>query len=207
MLTWIIIFPLLAFPPILLAVKFFKKKPSGWLFVFLVVLYLALGWALVVFAFVAEQLRISELIQQGRDDELPPGWDVDGASGLFAVFGGWLFPLANLLVWIAVYALAVSIRPLFASTQWPKTKAAISAVSSIAVVITRWLLFAQLVVLLIGAFKESEYITGVTALIFCLFLAVHQRKVVAYTERPYFLVFAVFAMLFLFGFYLDAKDV
>jgi hypothetical protein len=81
------------------------------------------------------------------------------------------------------------------------------SLSTQVVTITRWLLFGPVVLIQAGAFLESEYITGVTGLVFCFFLTVHQSKVVASTKRPYFLVFAMLAILFLVGSYIDMKYV
>ena len=113
MLTFIVIFSFLAFPPILLAFKFFKKKPAWWLMVLLMVLFVLLGWGLVLSAYIEEQTHINELLDQGRHEELPKGWDSDGASGVFALFGGWLVPLAYLIFWLSVYALAAIVRGVF----------------------------------------------------------------------------------------------
>ena len=83
----------------------------------LFVLFVLLGWGLVFNAYVDEQEHINELIDQKRYEELPEGWDSDGASGLFALFGGWLVPLAYFAVWLAVYTVATIIRRLFISKQ------------------------------------------------------------------------------------------
>ena len=104
----------LAFTPALLAIKFITQKPAWWLIVLLIVL---LGWGIVIGAYIEEQSHISELIKQGRNDELPEGWDSDGASGAFALLGGWLFALAYLIPWLAIYALAAQIRKLFKSKE------------------------------------------------------------------------------------------
>jgi hypothetical protein len=113
MLTFIVIFSFLAFPPILLAFKFLKKKPAWWLMVLLMVLFVFLGWGLLLSAYIEEQTHINELLDQGRHEELPKGWDSDGASGVFAMLGGWLIPLAYLIFWLAVYALAAIVRGVF----------------------------------------------------------------------------------------------
>jgi len=114
-----VIYSFLAFPPALLTFKFIKKRPRWWLIVLLVILFAVLGWGLVIAAYVGEQARISELIDQKRYEELPEGWDSDGASGLFAVFGGWLFPLAYFVLWLVPYTLAATIRRLITSNQAP----------------------------------------------------------------------------------------
>ena len=90
--------------------KFITRKPAWWVIVLLIVL---IDWILIIGGYITEQDRISNLIAQGRDDELPEGWDSDGASGLFAFFGGWLFALAYLLPWLVVYTLATFIKNLF----------------------------------------------------------------------------------------------
>jgi uncharacterized membrane protein YhaH (DUF805 family) len=95
-----------------LAIKFTTRRPAWWVIVLLIAL---LGWCLVILGYISEQDRISELINQGRNDELPEGWDSDGASGLFAFFFGWLFALVYLLPWLAVYALAATVRKLWGS--------------------------------------------------------------------------------------------
>jgi hypothetical protein len=111
----IAIYSFLAFPPALLILKFITKKPGWWLIVLLIVLFVLLGWGLVFTAFVEEQARISELIDQERYEELPEGWDSDGASGVFALFGGWLVPLAYFVLWLVIYTLAAMVRRLFTS--------------------------------------------------------------------------------------------
>ena len=85
----------------------------------MIVLFALIGWGVVLTAYVEEQARISELIHQGRYGELPKGWDSDGASGVFALFGGWLVPLAYFVLWLAVYMLAAMIRRLFTSKPSP----------------------------------------------------------------------------------------
>ena len=100
----------LAFTPTLLVIKFITRKPAWWLILLLTVL---LGWGLVIGVYIVEQNHISELIDQGRNDELPQGWDSDGASGLFAVFGGWIVALVYLLSWLVFYSLATIVRRLF----------------------------------------------------------------------------------------------
>ena len=88
------VYSLLTLPPALLILKFTTKKPGWWLIVLLVAIFVLVGWGLVFSAFVEEQARISEIIDQERYEELPEGWGSDGASGVFALFGGWLVPLA-----------------------------------------------------------------------------------------------------------------
>lgn len=115
----ILIYSFLLFPPALLTIKFITRKPRWWLIVLLVILFALLAWGLVITAYVGEQARISELIDQKRYEELPEGWDSDGASGLFAVFGGWLIPLGYFASWLVLYTLAALIRRLFTSKQAP----------------------------------------------------------------------------------------
>jgi predicted PurR-regulated permease PerM len=106
----ILIFLFLAFPPTLLILRFVAKRPAWWLVVLLAFLFVLAGWVSIVGTFVADQVHISELIDQGRDEELPEGWDSDGGRGVFAVFFGFLFPLVYLLFWFALYGLAALIR-------------------------------------------------------------------------------------------------
>ena len=70
---------------------------------------------IVSFGYFSGQDEISRLIEQGRDEELPEGWDSDGASGLFALGLGWLPPLAYFIVCLGIYAIAASMRKLFAA--------------------------------------------------------------------------------------------
>lgn len=106
----ILIFLFLAFPPALLILRFVTKRPAWWIVALLAVLFVLAGWVSVVGAFVADQVHIGELIDQGRDDELPDGWDSDGGRGVFAVFFGFIFPLVYLFFWFALYGLAAFIR-------------------------------------------------------------------------------------------------
>ena len=118
----IVIYAFVAFPPALLIVKFITKKPSWWCVVLLMVLFALLGWGLVFTAYVGEQAHIGELIEEGRYEELPEGWDSDGASGLFALFGGWLVPLAYFVLWLMIYTLATMVRCLFTSKPPPNKR-------------------------------------------------------------------------------------
>ena len=113
----VVICSFLVFPPVLLISKFITKRPGWWPIVLLIVLFSLLGWGLIFSAYIGEQARISELIEQKRYGELPEGWDSDGASGLFALFGGWLVPLAYFVLWLLVYTLAAMMRRLFTSKQ------------------------------------------------------------------------------------------
>lgn len=114
-LTSVVLYLFVVFTPALLVIKFITRKPAWWLVLLLIIL---VGWGLAILGYMLEQIHISELIKQGRNDELPVGWDSDGASGLFAFFGGWLFSVAYLIPWLAAYALAASVRKLVR----PKTK-------------------------------------------------------------------------------------
>ena len=73
------------------------------------------GWVYIIGGYLEEQVRISELIKQGRDDELPEGWDSDGASGIFTLFFGFVFPLVYVLFWFAIYGLSALVRMPFRS--------------------------------------------------------------------------------------------
>ena len=112
----------LIFPPALLILKFITKKPGWWLVVLIMALFVLLGWGLVFAAFIEEQARISELIDQERYEELPEGWDSDGASGVFALFGGWLVPLAYFVLWLMIYTPAAIVRSIFTSMQPPNKR-------------------------------------------------------------------------------------
>ena len=92
-------------------------------------------------------------------------------------------------------------------TSSTKLETETSSPSSKALTTTRWLLFALVLLIQAGAFLEGEFITGITGAGLCFFLTVHQSKVRAYARQPYFLVFTLFAVLFLLGSYLDAKYV
>ncbi|MTW20795.1 hypothetical protein [Allochromatium palmeri] len=118
----IAIYSFLAFPPAILILKFITKKPGWWLIFLLMVLFVILGWGLVFTAFIEEQARIGELIDQERYEELPDGWDSDGASGVFALFGGWLVPLAYFVLWLVIYTPAAMVRSLFTSRQPPNKR-------------------------------------------------------------------------------------
>lgn len=109
----LVLYSFLAFPPILLIMKLVTRKPSGRFLVLLVVLYALLGWSLIFIAHVEEQSHIYELLDQGRYEELPSGWDSDGGKGVMALFLGWIFPLVYFMAWLVVYAVAAIIRSLF----------------------------------------------------------------------------------------------
>ena len=118
----IAIFSFVVFPPALLILKFITKKPGWWITTLLIVLFALLGWGLVFTAFVEEQNRISELIHQERYDELLEGWDSDGASGVFALFAGWVVPLAYFMLWLVIYTMASMVRGFFTSRQPPNKR-------------------------------------------------------------------------------------
>ena len=118
----IAIFSFVVFPPALLILKFIAKKPGWWIIALLIVLFALLGWGVIFTAFVEEQNRISELIDQERYEELPEGWDSDGASGVFALFAGWVVPLAYFMLWLMIYTLAAMVRGLFTSRQPPNKR-------------------------------------------------------------------------------------
>jgi len=108
----IILFLVLA--PALLIIKFTAYKPAWWL---ILVIILFLGWGLVVGTYFFNQMSISDLIAQNK--ELPEGWDRDGASGLFAVFFGWLLSLVYFLLWLVIYMFATLVRRFFNFAQAP----------------------------------------------------------------------------------------
>lgn len=101
------LFSFLALAPVLLIVKFTTNRPPWWLILRMI---FVVGWGLAIGTYIFNQLGINDLIAQ--DKELPEGWDSDGASGLFVMFGGWLFSLAYFAPWLAIYALAAIIRRL-----------------------------------------------------------------------------------------------
>ena len=78
---------------------------------------LVLGWGLIFGAYIFTQLGINDLIAQ--NNALPEGWDSDGASGLFAMFFGWLLSLAYFSIWLAIYIIARLFRRLFQSGHAP----------------------------------------------------------------------------------------
>ena len=112
----ICIFSFLVLTPALLVVKFTTNKPPWWL---ILIVIIVLGWGLVVGAYLFYHLDIMDLISQGREDQLPEDWSNDGASGVFAVFGGWFFSLVYFVPWLAIYILATIIRRLSRSSSAP----------------------------------------------------------------------------------------
>ena len=118
-LASICFFSFVGLTPILLAIKFITNKPPWWL---ILITLIVLGWGLVIGTYVFYHLGIGDLIAQGKDEELPEGWDSDGASGLFAIFGGWLFSIVYLAPWLVMYALATGIRRLLQSRHAPNKR-------------------------------------------------------------------------------------
>ncbi len=69
---------------------------------------LGLGWILVFGTFMFYQAHLGDLIT--HNEELPDGWDSDGASGVAAMLFGWLISLIYTLPWLAIYAFIFSIK-------------------------------------------------------------------------------------------------
>jgi len=59
-------------------------------------------------SFMFYQAHIDDLIAQNQ--ELPKGWDSDGASGLAVMFFGWLISLIYSLPWLIIFMLSVGVR-------------------------------------------------------------------------------------------------
>ena len=114
LLASLCVFAFLALPPVLLVIRFTTHKPAWWL---IVMLALVLGWILVAATYVFHHQGINDLIAQGKYDDLPDGWDSDGASGLMALFGGWFFSIVYLAPWLVVYGLAAGFRRLLKSRR------------------------------------------------------------------------------------------
>jgi len=91
--------------PVLLGIRFHANKPSWWIILLMIT---GLGWLFISGSFVFYVQHIEDLVTQ--NDELPAGWDNDGASGMLALFFGWLLSLVYSLPWLVVYALASLIR-------------------------------------------------------------------------------------------------
>ena len=91
--------------PSFLFMKFKKQKPNWWIISLVI---LGLGWLLVFGTFTFYQAHIGDLI--AHSEELPDGWDSDGASGIAALLFGWLISLIYALPWLVIYALAAGIR-------------------------------------------------------------------------------------------------
>ena len=109
-------FSFFALTPILLVIKFVTNRPAWWLIIITIVVF---GWGLVVGTYVTYHLGINDLIAQGKDEELPEGWDSDGASGLFAIFGGWFFSIVYMAPWLVIYVIAAGIRRLVQPNHAP----------------------------------------------------------------------------------------
>jgi hypothetical protein len=109
-------FSFFAMAPALLIVKLTTSRPAWRL---ILIMIIVLGWGLVVGTYIFSQLGISDLIAQGKEEELPEGWDSDGASGLTAIFGGWLLSLAYFAPWLVIYFLAAMTRRFFKSGHAP----------------------------------------------------------------------------------------
>ena len=105
-------FSFLGLAPALLLIKFATNRPAWWLILAMIVV---LGWGLVVGTYVFYHLGINDLI--ALDEALPEGWDSDGASGIFAVFFGWLLSIAYFTPWLAIYILATTVKWLFKSAR------------------------------------------------------------------------------------------
>tara|TARA_Y100000588_G_scaffold280870_1_gene297881 strand:- start:640 stop:993 length:354 start_codon:yes stop_codon:yes gene_type:complete len=95
----------LTLPPILLLLRFKNQKPSWWL---VFVMISAFGWLSAFGSFMFYQAHIDDLIAQNQ--ELPKGWDSDGASGLAVMFFGWLISLIYSLPWLIIFMLSVGVR-------------------------------------------------------------------------------------------------
>ncbi len=52
-----------------------------------------------------------------QNEQLPDGWDSDGASGVVAVFPGWLLSIIYFLPRLVIYMLAALIRLFFKSVK------------------------------------------------------------------------------------------
>lgn len=78
--------------------------------------------------------------------------------------------------------------------------------SSKIVTIIRWILFAPILLIQAGAFLESEYITGVTGMLLCFFLTVHQTKIRTTIPLPYIVTLIFFVVIFLIGVYIDMNN-
>jgi len=104
----------LVLPPTLLVIKLQKKKPAWWI---VLTMIMGLGWLFVSGSFVFYQEHIGDLIAQKQ--ELPVGWDSDGAAGVAALFLGWLISLIYTLPWLVVYVFIVGIRRWCQNPQAP----------------------------------------------------------------------------------------
>jgi uncharacterized membrane protein (DUF485 family) len=112
----------LALPPALLVLKVTTNR-TGWGISLGVILLL--GWGLLFGTYTFRQLNIEDLIAQNK--ELPDGWDSDGASGLFALYFGWLLSLAYFTLWLATYFFATLIRRLLRLRHAPNKRMQLGA--------------------------------------------------------------------------------
>jgi len=71
---------------------------------------------------------------------------------------------------------------------------------------TRWILFAPILLIQAGAFLEEEYITGVTGIMLCFLLTVHQDKIRKTIPLPYMATLILFVVIFLIGVYIDMSN-
>lgn len=113
-IAYLCLYSILAIAPVLLIVKFTTNRPPWWL---ILIIVLVVGWGLAISTYVSYHLGLNDLMAQGK--QLPEGWDSDGASGVFVLFGGWLFSLVYFAPWLAIYALATGIRRLVKRVRAP----------------------------------------------------------------------------------------
>ena len=103
----------LAVPVLLLAVRFLRpRRMPWWLLTFLAGL---LAWIFSNLAVYFYYERLDDLLAaaggvNGAPQELIDRWQSDGAKRVFAYMFGWLYGLIYLVPWLAVYALAVTVR-------------------------------------------------------------------------------------------------
>lgn len=74
------------------------------------------------------------------------------------------------------------------------------------ITVIRWILFAPILLIQAGAFLETEYITGVTGILLCFFLTVHQDKIRKTIPLPYMVTLILFVIIFLIGVYIDMNN-
>lgn len=72
--------------------------------------------------------------------------------------------------------------------------------------VIRWILFAPVLLIQAGAFLEAEYITGVTGIMLCFFLTIHQDKLRKTIPLPYVVTLILFVVIFLIGVYIDMNN-
>lgn len=97
----------LAAAPILLAIRAARPKRMPWWL--LGVLAASLGWVLSNLAVFFYYEHLDVLLAQygginGAPQELVDRWQNDGAKRVFALFLGWLYGLAYLCPWLAIYS-------------------------------------------------------------------------------------------------------